>query len=45
MSILVTGSTGTIGTQVLTQLQGCGVEVRALTRSRTRRARRSFPRT
>jgi uncharacterized protein YbjT (DUF2867 family) len=33
MSILVTGSTGTIGTQVLTSLQGRGVEVRALTRS------------
>jgi uncharacterized protein YbjT (DUF2867 family) len=33
MSILVTGSTGTIGTQVLGNLQGRGVEVRALTRS------------
>lgn len=33
MSILVTGSTGTIGTQVLGSLQGRGVEVRALTRS------------
>jgi uncharacterized protein YbjT (DUF2867 family) len=33
MSILVTGSTGTIGTQVLTQLQGRGADVRALTRS------------
>lgn len=33
MSILVTGSTGTIGTQVLTHLQGHGVDVRALTRS------------
>src|SRR6185312_8767698 len=33
MSILVTGSTGTIGTQVLSYLQGRGVEVRALTRS------------
>ena len=33
MSILVTGSTGTIGTQVLNSLQGRGVEVRALTRS------------
>ena len=33
MSILVTGGTGTIGTQVLTHLQGRGVEVRALTRS------------
>lgn len=33
MSILVTGSTGTIGTQVLSHLQGRGVEVRALTRS------------
>ena len=31
MSILVTGSTGTIGTQVLTQLQGRGADVRALT--------------
>jgi uncharacterized protein YbjT (DUF2867 family) len=33
MSILVTGSTGTIGTQVLNYLQGRGVEVRALTRA------------
>lgn len=33
MSILVTGSTGTIGRQVISQLQGKGVEVRALTRS------------
>jgi uncharacterized protein YbjT (DUF2867 family) len=33
MSILVTGSTGTIGAQVLSYLQGRGVEVRALTRS------------
>lgn len=33
MSILVTGSTGTIGTQVLTHLQGHGLDVRALTRS------------
>lgn len=33
MSILVTGSTGTIGTQVLGSLQGRGVEVRAFTRS------------
>jgi uncharacterized protein YbjT (DUF2867 family) len=33
MSILVTGSTGTIGTQVLAQLQGRGADVRALTRS------------
>ena len=33
MTILVTGSTGTIGTQVLTQLQGRGADVRALTRS------------
>jgi uncharacterized protein YbjT (DUF2867 family) len=33
MTILVTGSTGTIGTQVLGNLQGRGVEVRALTRS------------
>jgi uncharacterized protein YbjT (DUF2867 family) len=33
MSILVTGSTGTIGTQVLKQLQGRRAEVRALTRS------------
>jgi uncharacterized protein YbjT (DUF2867 family) len=33
MSILVTGSTGTIGTQVLRQLQGRGVDIRALTRS------------
>ena len=33
MTILVTGSTGTIGTQVLTRLQGHGADVRALTRS------------
>ena len=33
MAILVTGSTGTIGSQVLTHLQGRNVEVRALTRS------------
>ncbi|MGY2982889.1 uncharacterized protein YbjT (DUF2867 family) [Bradyrhizobium sp. USDA 4508] len=33
MTILVTGSTGTIGTQVLNHLAGQGVEVRALTRS------------
>jgi uncharacterized protein YbjT (DUF2867 family) len=33
MSILVSGSTGTIGTQVLSYLQGRGVEIRALTRS------------
>jgi uncharacterized protein YbjT (DUF2867 family) len=33
MAILVTGSTGTIGTQVLNFLHGQGVEVRALTRS------------
>jgi uncharacterized protein YbjT (DUF2867 family) len=33
MSILVTGSTGTIGAQVLSYLQGRGVEVRGLTRS------------
>lgn len=33
MAILVTGSTGTIGSQVLTHLQGHDVEVRALTRS------------
>jgi uncharacterized protein YbjT (DUF2867 family) len=33
MAILVTGSTGTIGAQVLTHLQSKGVEVRALTRS------------
>jgi uncharacterized protein YbjT (DUF2867 family) len=32
MTILVTGSTGTIGPQVLTQLQG-KADVRALTRS------------
>ena len=38
MSILVTGSTGTIGTQVLNQLQTAGVEVRALTRSPGRAA-------
>lgn len=33
MTILVTGSTGTIGSQVLAHLQGQNVEVRALTRS------------
>jgi uncharacterized protein YbjT (DUF2867 family) len=33
MSILVTGSTGTIGSQVVTQLQGKDADVRALTRS------------
>jgi uncharacterized protein YbjT (DUF2867 family) len=33
MTILVTGSTGTIGSQVLAHLQGHNVEVRALTRS------------
>jgi len=33
MSILVTGSTGTIGSQVLAHLQGRDVAVRALTRS------------
>ena len=33
MTILVTGSTGTIGSQVLAHLQGQGAEVRALTRS------------
>ena len=33
MAILVTGSTGTIGTQVLSQLQGKSADVRALTRS------------
>jgi uncharacterized protein YbjT (DUF2867 family) len=33
MTILVTGSTGTIGSQVLTHLQGQSAEVRALTRS------------
>jgi uncharacterized protein YbjT (DUF2867 family) len=33
MAILVTGSTGTIGSQILTHLQGRNVEVRALTRS------------
>ena len=33
MAILVTGSTGTIGTQVLAFLDGHGAEVRALTRS------------
>jgi len=32
MSILVTGSTGTIGSQVLNQLSHAGVEVRGLTR-------------
>ncbi|MGI4792712.1 MAG: NmrA family NAD(P)-binding protein [Janthinobacterium lividum] len=33
MSILVTGSTGTVGTQVLSFLDGHGFDVRALTRS------------
>lgn len=33
MSILITGSTGTIGSQVVTQLQGKDADVRALTRS------------
>ncbi|MFT9093303.1 MAG: NmrA/HSCARG family protein [Gluconacetobacter sp.] len=33
MTILVTGSTGTIGSQVLAHLQGRGVAVRGLTRS------------
>ena len=33
MTILVTGGTGTIGSQVLTHLQGEGADVRALTRS------------
>jgi uncharacterized protein YbjT (DUF2867 family) len=33
MAILVTGSTGTIGSQVLAHLQDRGLEVRALTRS------------
>jgi len=33
MTILVTGSTGTIGTQIITALQGKGVDIRALTRS------------
>lgn len=33
MTILVTGSTGTIGSQVLTHLQGRNADVRALTRS------------
>jgi uncharacterized protein YbjT (DUF2867 family) len=33
MTILVTGSTGTIGSQVLAHLEGGGAEVRALTRS------------
>jgi uncharacterized protein YbjT (DUF2867 family) len=33
MAILVTGSTGTIGTQVLAFLEGQGAEVRALTRT------------
>ena len=36
MSILVTGSTGTIGSQVLNQLSGSGAEVRGLTRSPNR---------
>jgi uncharacterized protein YbjT (DUF2867 family) len=40
MSILVTGSTGTIGAQVLNHLRGKGAEVRALTRSP---AQASFP--
>ena len=33
MTILVTGSTGTIGSQVLGHLRGRNVEIRALTRS------------
>lgn len=33
MTILITGSTGTIGNQVLAHLQGGGADVRALTRS------------
>ena len=33
MTILVTGSTGTIGAQIVTQLQQRGAEIRALTRS------------
>jgi uncharacterized protein YbjT (DUF2867 family) len=33
MTILVTGSTGTIGSQVVTTLAGKGAEIRALTRS------------
>jgi uncharacterized protein YbjT (DUF2867 family) len=33
MTILVTGSTGTIGSQVLAHLQGRGADIRALTRS------------
>jgi uncharacterized protein YbjT (DUF2867 family) len=33
MTILVTGSTGNIGAQVLSSLQGRGVDIRALTRS------------
>lgn len=33
MSILVTGSTGVVGSQVLSHLQGYNVEVKALTRS------------
>jgi uncharacterized protein YbjT (DUF2867 family) len=33
MSSLITGSTGTIGTQIITALQGHGAEIRALTRS------------
>ena len=33
MAILITGSTGTIGAQVLSSLQGSGADVRALTRS------------
>lgn len=35
MAILVTGSTGTIGAQVLSHLEGNGAEIRALTRSPT----------
>jgi hypothetical protein len=33
MAILITGGTGTIGTQVLSHLQGSGADVHALTRS------------
>ena len=33
MTILITGSTGTIGSQVVTSLAGKGIQIRALTRS------------
>lgn len=37
-SILVTGATGTVGRQVVTELLACGHTVRALTRDASRAA-------